>query len=67
MGKQVKESISRKATGWDLQESLVLKGAFCGFHRTTAIECAKEPVVMASPADKEMREMMMRLGAEDPI
>ena len=31
-GEQVKKSISRKAIGWDPQESLVLKAAICGFH-----------------------------------
>ena len=35
-------------------------------HRATATKCAKEQVRIASPAEKEMREMMMRLGAEDP-
>ena len=36
-------------------------------HRATATKCAKEQDRMASPAAKEMREMlMMRLGAEDP-
>ena len=35
-------------------------------HGATAMKCAKERVRMASPAEKEMREMMMRLGAEDP-
>ena len=32
----------------------------------TAIKCAKEQVRMASLAEKETREMMMRLGAADP-
>ena len=31
-GEQIKESISRKDTGWDPQESLVLKAAICGCH-----------------------------------
>ena len=31
-GEQVKESINRKAVGWDVQESSVLKDAICGFH-----------------------------------
>ena len=33
-------------------------------HGATAVKCAAEQVPTASPAEKEMREMMMRLGAE---
>ena len=31
-GEQVKESINRKASGWELQESSVLTEAICGSH-----------------------------------
>ena len=33
-------------------------------HRATAI-CAKEQLRMASPAEREMREMLMRIGGDD--
>ena len=36
------------------------------FHRATAIMCAKEQLRMASPAEREMREMLMRIGGDDP-
>ena len=35
-------------------------------HRATAIKCAKEQLRMASPAEREMREMPMRIGGDDP-
>ena len=35
-------------------------------HRATAIKCAKEQLRMASPAEREMREMLMRTGGDDP-
>ena len=35
-------------------------------HRATAIKCAKEQLRMASPAVREMREMLMRIGGDDP-
>ena len=35
-------------------------------HRATAIKCAKEQLRMASPAEREMREMLMRIGGDDP-
>ena len=35
-------------------------------HRATAIKCAKEQLCMASPAEREMREMLMRIGGDDP-
>ena len=35
-------------------------------HRATAIKCAKEQLRMASPAEREMREMQMRIGGDDP-
>ena len=34
-------------------------------HRATAIRCAKEQLRMASPAEREMREMLMRIGGDD--
>ena len=34
-------------------------------HRATPIECAKEQLRMASPAEREMREMLMRIGRGD--
>ena len=36
-------------------------------HRATAIKCAKEQLRMASPAEREMREMLMRIGGDDPM
>ena len=33
-------------------------------HRATAIKCAKEQLRMASPAEREMREMLMRIGGD---
>ena len=35
-------------------------------HRGTATKCAKEQVRMASPVEREMLEIIMRRGAEDP-
>ena len=35
-------------------------------HRATAIKCSKEQLRMASPAEQEMREMLMRIGGDDP-
>ena len=35
-------------------------------HRATAIKCAKEQLRMASPAEREIREMLMRIGRDDP-
>ena len=37
-------------------------------HRATAIKCAKKKkqLSMASPAEREMREMLMRIGGDDP-
>ena len=34
--------------------------------RATAIESAKEHVTMTSPAEREMRETMVRLGSDNP-
>ena len=36
-------------------------------HRATDIKCAKEQLRMASPAEREMREMLMRIGGDDPV
>ena len=33
-------------------------------HRATAIKCAKEQLRMASLAEREMREMLMRIGGD---
>ena len=35
-------------------------------HRATAIKRAEEQLRMASPAEREMREMLMRIGGDDP-
>ena len=35
-------------------------------HRATAIKCAKEQLRMVSRAEREMREMLMRIGGDDP-
>ena len=35
-------------------------------HCATAINCAKEQLRMASPTEREMREMLMRIGGDDP-
>ena len=35
-------------------------------HRETAIKCAKEQLRMASLSEREMREMLMRVGGDDP-
>ena len=35
-------------------------------HHATAITCAKEQLRMASPAERETREMLMRIGGDDP-
>ena len=35
-------------------------------HRATAMKCVKEQLRMASPAEREMREMLMRIGGDDP-
>ena len=38
-----------------------------GYHIvSTAIKCAKEQPRMASPAERQMREMLMRIGGDDP-
>ena len=34
--------------------------------RATAIKCTKEQLRMASPAEREMREILMRIGGDDP-
>ena len=34
-------------------------------HRATAIKCAKEQLRMASTEEREMREMLMRIGGDD--
>ena len=34
-------------------------------HRAT-VKCAKEQLRMASPAEREMREMLTRIGGDDP-
>ena len=39
---------------------------FAVSHRATAFKCAKEQLRMASPAKREMREMLMRIGKDDP-
>ena len=36
-------------------------------HRATAIKCAKEQLRLASPAEREMREMLMGIGGDDPV
>ena len=35
-------------------------------HLATAIKCAKEQLRTASPAEREMREMLIRIGGDDP-
>ena len=35
-------------------------------HRAKAIKCVEEQILMTSSAEKEMREMMVGLGAVDP-
>ena len=35
-------------------------------HRATVIKCAEAQLRMASPAEREMREMLMRIGGDDP-
>ena len=35
-------------------------------HRATAVKCAKDQLRMASPAESAIREMLMRIGRDDP-
>ena len=35
-------------------------------HRATAVKCAKKQLRMASPAEREIREMPTRIGGDDP-
>ena len=66
-GEQVKESINRKTIGWKLQESLVLKGAIIGIHREQRrSSVVKNKFGRHHQTKSEMREMMMRRGADDP-
>ena len=52
---------------WEELGSLELKGGNVWVsHRATAIKCAKEQLRMASSAEREMREMLMRIGGGDP-
>ena len=62
-----KNYTNSKVTGLDLHEALTFKAANAWIsHRATAITCAREQIRTASPAEKEMRDVVMRLGAEDP-
>ena len=59
--------IKHMVNGWDQLGSSELKEEmFCVSHRATAIKCAKEQLRMASPAEREMREVLMRIGGDDP-
>ena len=60
--------IKHKVNGWDQLGSVELKEEMSGYLivRPTAVKCAKEQLRMASPAEREMREMLMRSGGDDP-
>ena len=66
-GEQETVCMKHKVIGWDQLGSLELKeGNVWVCHRATAINCAKEQLCVASPAEREMREMLMRIGGDDP-
>ena len=65
-GEQETVCIKHKVSGWDQLGSLELKEDMSVCVRATAIKCAKEQLRMASPAEREMREMLMRIGGDDP-
>ena len=59
--------IKHKVSGWDQLGSLELKEEMSGYLIVrTAIKCAKEQLRVASPTEREMREMLMRIGGDDP-
>ena len=60
-GEQVKESIRRQATGWDPQESLVLKAAICGFHTEQRI-CSDNITCCSGKLDAENRDSRKAYG-----
>ena len=66
-GVQVKGSNSRKQGHWMGPARVIgVEGSTLWVsHGATTIKCAKEHVRMASLAEKETRELMTRLGAED--
>ena len=67
IGAQGLVCINLKVSGWDQLGSSELKEENVWVsHRATAIKCAKEQLRMASPAEREMREMLMRIGGDDP-
>ena len=56
-----------KVIGWGQLGSSELKEEMWWVsHRALAIKCAKEQLRMASPAEREMREMQTRIGGDDP-
>ena len=59
--------IRHNVSGWDqLMKEKIEGGNVRVSHRATAIKCAKEQLRVASPAEREMREMLMRIGGDDP-
>ena len=58
--------IKRKVSGWDRLGSLELKDEMFGYLIVRQLSSAKEQLRMASPAEREMREMPMRIGGDDP-
>ena len=60
------QGAARPFIGWDPQESIGVEvSSLWVSHGATAINCSEERVRMASPAEKELLDMMMRLGAKN--
>ena len=59
--------IKLKVNGWDQLGSSELKEEMFGYHTVRQLfNVQKEQLRMASPAEREMREMLIRIGGDDP-
>ena len=66
-GEQGLVCIKPKVIGWDQLGSSELKEEMCGYLIVRQLSnVQKEQLGMASPAEREMREMLMRTGGDDP-
>ena len=66
IGEQELVCIKHKVSGWDQLGSPELKEETFGCHIVRQLSSAKEQQRMASLAEREMREMLMRIGRDDP-
>ena len=66
-GEQEMACIKHKVSGWDQLRSSESKEATFGRHIVRQLSSVqKEQLRMASPAEREMREILMRIGGDDP-